>query len=120
MTRIACFVIILCLSLPFQVFALELPKIPATSPLNNVFESLRSISEKLESFILPEDAKQKGIWNWGREVFNDLFSRAARTAGIASKYAKNKGQSLVNAIETKLKEKIKRDAWTSGEIYIGN
>lgn len=120
MTRIACSVIILCLLLPFVVFAMELPQTPSVSPLNNAFGSLRGASAKIESYILPESAKEKGLWAWSREVLTDLFLRAKRAIDTGSRYAKEKGQTFYDSVKNKLREKIKRDAWTTGELYINN
>lgn len=120
MARLIFFIIILCLLLPFMAFAIELPPAPSVSPLNNVIGSLRSASAKIESYILPESAKEKGLWVWIREISTDLFLRSKRTIDIAGKYANDKGQIFYDSIKSKLREKIKRDAWTTGELYINN
>ncbi len=112
--------IILSVFLPFFAFALELPPPPKISPLDNIFDSLRNTSAKIESYITPESAKEKGFWPWIREASGELFSRAAHTAGAIGEFAENRGRKAFNFILTEAKEKIGENFWSSGEAYIKN
>lgn len=110
--------IIFCIFLPVLTFAAESP--PSVLPSNNVFEFLRGAPAKIESYIIPESAKEKGFWAWIQEASSELFSRAIRASSAIGEFAKNKGQMALDFIEIKIKEKIGENFWASGKAYIKN
>ncbi len=120
--RILLAAIVLSFLLPLFVFAAEpapQPN-PAVSFSGNFFDSLRGISAKIESYITPESAKEKGFWAWIRESADEIFGRAIRMARDIANSAKNKLRTASDYISIKTKEKIGENVRTKVEIYIKN
>lgn len=120
--RILLAAIILSFFLPVFIFAAEpAPQpSPAVSFSDNFFDSLRNISLKIESYITPESAKEKGFWAWIRESADELFRRAIRMARDIANSAENKARAAFDYISIKAKEKIGENIRTRAEIYIKN
>lgn len=112
--------IIISIFLPFLAFAAESSPLPSVLPAYNIFDSLRSVSAKIESYITPENAKEKGFWAWSQETVSEFLNRSFHTASNIGEFIKNKGQLTLDSIANKTKEKIGENIWLSGEQFIKN
>lgn len=112
--------IILSIFLPFLSLAAELPPAPSSAPFFNIFDSLRGFSVRIESYITPKSAKEKGFWAWIQDSSSELFTRASRAAGNIREFAENKGRKAYNFISAEIKEKIGENFWAAGKAQIEN